>query len=40
MPIQVSDNIIYLGEIPTVNDFEPRYSIGKSDYESLLVDKI
>ena len=28
-PIQVSKNIIYLGEIPTINEFEPRYSIGK-----------
>lgn len=29
-PIQVSDNIIYLGEIPISNNFEPRYTIGKS----------
>ncbi len=29
-PIQISDNIIYLGEIPITNDFEPRYAIGKS----------
>ena len=29
-PIQISKNIIYLGQIPTLNDFEPRYSIGKS----------
>ncbi len=29
-PIQVSKHITYLGEIPTLNDFEPRYSIGKS----------
>ena len=38
MPIQVSDNIIYLGEIPTVNDFEPRYSIGKSDIDEKRID--
>ncbi len=29
-PVQVSENITYLGEIPTLNKFEPRYSIGKS----------
>lgn len=29
-PVQVSENIIYLGEIPIANDFEPRYTIGKS----------
>lgn len=29
-PIQVSKNIIYLGEIPSLNNFEPRYSIGKT----------
>lgn len=29
-PVRVSENITYLGEIPTLNKFEPRYSIGKS----------
>ncbi len=29
-PVQISEHITYLGEIPTLNDFEPRYSIGKS----------
>ena len=29
-PIQVSKHITYLGEIPISNDFEPRYTIGKS----------
>lgn len=29
-PVKISDNITYLGEIPTLNDFEPRYSVGKS----------
>lgn len=29
-PISVSKNIMYLGEIPVSNSFEPRYSIGKS----------
>lgn len=28
-PIQVSEHITYLGEIPISNDFETRYSIGK-----------
>lgn len=27
-PIQISDKITYLGEIPTLNDFENRYSLG------------
>lgn len=27
-PVQISEHITYLGEIPTVKDFEPRYSIG------------
>ena len=29
-PIQVTEHITYLGEIPISNDFEPRYTIGKS----------
>lgn len=29
-PVQVNENITYLGEIPTFNEFESRYSIGKS----------
>lgn len=29
-PIQVSKHITYLGEIPVLNDFEPRYTVGKS----------
>ncbi len=29
-PVQISEHITYLGEIPTLNDFEQRYSIGKS----------
>lgn len=29
-PVQISEHITYLGEIPTLNDFELRYSIGKS----------
>lgn len=29
-PIQVSEHITFLGQIPVLNDFEPRYSIGKS----------
>ena len=29
-PIRVSKNIIYLGEIPSLNDFEKRYILGKT----------
>lgn len=29
-PIKVTEHIIYLGEIPILNDFEPRHTIGKS----------
>ena len=29
-PIKVSKNMIFLGQIPILNDFEPRYTIGKS----------
>ena len=29
-PIKVSKNIIYLGQIPSLNEFEPRYIIGKT----------
>ncbi|MCI8569328.1 MAG: MBL fold metallo-hydrolase [Bacilli bacterium] len=32
-PVQVSENIIYLGEIPTINEFEARYAIGKCDID-------
>lgn len=28
-PIKINKNITYLGEIPKMNEFEPRYSIGK-----------
>ncbi|MCI8347124.1 MAG: MBL fold metallo-hydrolase [Bacilli bacterium] len=28
-PVQISEHITYLGEIPILNDFEQRYSIGK-----------
>lgn len=37
-PVQVSENIIYLGEIPIMNDFEFRYTIGKSIINSKKVD--
>lgn len=36
--IKVSDNIIYLGEIPSSNDFEKRYTIGKSIINGEKVD--
>lgn len=29
-PLNISDNIIYLGEIPNTNNFEDRYTIGKT----------
>ena len=29
-PIRISEHIIYLGEIPQLNDFESRYTIGKT----------
>lgn len=37
-PVKVSENIIYLGEIPVLNDFEPRYSIGKSIIDGEKID--
>ena len=29
-PVRISEHIIYLGEIPVIFDFEPRYVIGKT----------
>lgn len=37
-PIQVSKYITYLGQIPILNDFEPRYTIGKSIINGEKVD--
>ena len=37
-PIEVSKNIIYLGEIPVTNDFETRYNIGKTINNNLKED--
>lgn len=37
-PVQISEHITYLGEIPTLNDFETRYSIGKSIVNGEKVD--
>jgi len=37
-PIQVSKHITYLGEIPILNDFEPRYTVGKSIINGEKVD--
>lgn len=37
-PIKVSEHIIYLGEIPVLNNFEPRYSIGKSVIDDKKID--
>jgi len=32
-PVKISENIVFLGEIPSVNEFEKRSAIGK--YESI-----
>lgn len=37
-PIQVTKHITYLGEIPILNDFESRYTIGKSIINGEKVD--
>lgn len=37
-PILVSQHIVYLGEIPITNDFESRYTIGKSVIQGEKVD--
>ncbi len=37
-PIPLSQNIVYLGEIPVSNEFEPRYTIGKSVIQGQKVD--
>lgn len=37
-PVQVSEHITYLGEIPVSNDFEPRSSIGKSIVNGAKID--
>lgn len=35
-PTFISDNLIFLGEIPVTNSFESRYSIGKTKKEGTL----
>ncbi len=37
-PVSISEHITYLGEIPILNDFEQRYSIGKSIVNGEKVD--
>ena len=37
-PVRISDNIIFLGEIPTYFDFEKRYALGKTRKNGKLVD--
>lgn len=37
-PVQVSEHMTYLGEIPIFNDFELRYSVGKSIVNGEKVD--
>lgn len=38
VPIQISEKIIYLGEIPNLNDFENREIIGNYENKNELVD--
>lgn len=36
-PVKLSENIVFLGEIPVVHDFEPRNPIGKTIRENRKV---
>ncbi len=38
--LRISKNIIFLGEIPQINDFEKRESIGKCDKSGEMIDDI
>ena len=37
-PVQMSDNIVFLGEIPTYFNFEERYALGKTRKNNEMVD--
>ena len=37
-PVKISEHILFLGEIPQSNDFEPRYNIGKRIVDGEKVD--
>lgn len=37
-PLQISDNIFFLGEIPTYFDFEKRYALGKTRKDNKMID--
>ena len=39
-PIEISPNCIFLGEIPQLNDFEPRYSIGVREDSELCCSEV
>lgn len=39
-PLQISDNIVYLGEVPQINDFETRKPVGKCKCDEKLIDDI
>ena len=39
-PIMISDNIIYLGEVPSFNDFEKRCVIGKTKINDMYMDDL
>ena len=38
IPYAISDNIIFLGEVPVTNDFEQRYSIGETSIDGELIE--
>ena len=37
-PVKISKNIVYLGEIPNMNDFEERYMVGTCESVNGIVD--
>ena len=37
-PVQISDNIFFLGEIPVFFDFEKRYALGKTRKDNQMID--
>ncbi len=38
IPYPISENIVFLGEIPVTNDFEQRYSMGKTSINGELIE--
>ena len=37
-PVEISKNIVYLGEIPNMNDFEDKYTVGTCESINGIVD--